>query len=67
VNGANTSIATASTAIQRATSYGFGFNWYLSNNVKLATNFDETTFDKGAATGDRPNEKVVITRWQLLF
>lgn len=61
------SITTASTAIQRATAYGIGFNWYLNNNVKLATNFDQTTFDKGASTGDRPNEKIVISRWQLLF
>jgi phosphate-selective porin OprO/OprP len=63
---ANTSIATVS-SVQRATAYGFGVNWYLSNNVKLATSYEETSFDKGAASGDRPNEKVVISRWQLLF
>jgi len=60
-------IATAATSVQRATSYGFGFNWYLNNNVKFATNFDETSFDKGAAVGDRPNEKIIVSRWQLYF
>jgi phosphate-selective porin len=60
-------ITTASASVQRATAYGIGFNWYLSNNVKFATNFDNTTFDKGASVGDRPNEKVLISRWQLYF
>lgn len=63
----NKAITTAAASIQRATAYGFGFNWYLNNNVKLASSYEETSFDKGAAAGDRPNEKVLITRWQLLF
>ncbi len=60
-------VTTAASSIQRATAYGFGVNWYLNNNLRLATNYDETTFDKGAATGDRTNEKIIITRWQLLI
>ena len=60
-------VATVSSAVQRATAYGLGLNWYLNNNVRFTTDFDETTFDKGASSGDRPNEKVVISRAQLLF
>jgi phosphate-selective porin OprO and OprP len=60
-------VATTSTAIQRANAYGVGLNWYLNNSVRFTTNFDEATFDKGAVLGDRPNEKIVISRWQLLF
>ncbi len=60
-------ITTAGTAVQRASAYGIGLNWYLNANFRFTTDFDETNFDKGAAVGDRPNEKVVISRWQLVF
>ena len=60
-------VTTAAGSIQRANAYGVGFNWYLNDNLRFITDFDETTFDKGAAAGDRPNEKIVISRWQLLF
>jgi len=60
-------VTTAATSIQRANAYGVGLNWYLNNNVRFTSDYDQTTFDKGAATGDRPNEKVVISRAQLLF
>ena len=60
-------VTSVATSIQRAQAYGFGFNWYLNNAVRFTTDYEETTFDKGAASGDRPNEKVVISRWQLAF
>ena len=62
-------ITTVATSIQRAQAYAFGFNWYLNSAVRFTTDYEQTTFDKGAtaALGDRPNEKVVISRWQLAF
>ena len=60
-------IAAVSTSVQRAQAYAFGFNWYLNSAVRFTTDYEETTFDKGAAVGDRPNEKVVISRWQITF
>ncbi len=60
-------VTTPANSIQRANAYGLGVSWYLNNNVRLTTTYDQTTFDKGRSTGDRPNEKVVITRWQLAF
>jgi phosphate-selective porin OprO/OprP len=60
-------VTTAASSIQRAQSYGVGLNWYLSSAIRFTSDFDETTFDKGATSGDRPNEKVVISRVQLLF
>jgi phosphate-selective porin OprO/OprP len=60
-------ITTAATSIQRAGSYGVALNWYLNNSVRLSTGYDQTTFDKGATLGDRPTEKVLISRAQLYF
>jgi phosphate-selective porin OprO/OprP len=60
-------VTTASSSIQRANTYGLVANWYLNSALRWAVSYEETTFDKGAATGDRPNEKVVISRWQLSF
>jgi len=50
-----------------ATSYGAGVAWYLSENLKLAMNYDFTQFDGGATTGDRPDEHALFTRAQFRF
>lgn len=60
-------VTTNATAAQRTQSYGLGVNWYLNQNIRFSTSYDQTTFDKGATVGDRPNEKTVISRWQLSF
>jgi len=60
-------VSAVATSIQRAQAYAFGFNWYLNNAARFTTDYFQTTFDKGSAMGDRPNEKVVISRWQLVF
>lgn len=59
--------ANSATSASKARSYGIGLNWYLSSNLKLATNFQQTRFDDGAAGGDREDEKLVFTRLQLAF
>jgi len=50
-----------------ARNIGFGLNWYLTRNVKLMVDYEETTFTGGAVDGDRPTEKFVSTRAQLGF
>jgi phosphate-selective porin OprO/OprP len=63
-----------------AKSWAAGVNWYLNQNVKIAVNYENTSFDgggnttsTGAATGsftniaDRPNEKTLFTRLQLSY
>ncbi len=60
-------VVTSAGAVQRASAFGIGLNWYLNNNLRFTTDYDQTTFNKGAASGDRPNEKVMISRWQLVF
>jgi phosphate-selective porin OprO/OprP len=51
----------------KAAAWGVGLNWYLTRNVKYAADFEQTTFEGGAADGDRPTEKVFIVRAQIAF
>jgi phosphate-selective porin OprO and OprP len=45
-----------------------GLNWYLNRWIKVAVNFDRTSFDGGAADGDdRDTENTVLTRLQLSY
>ena len=63
-----------------AKSWAAGVNWYLNQNVRLALDVEDTSFDgggnvtaAGAATGsfiniaNRPDEKTLFTRLQLAF
>ncbi len=64
-------LAAAHTAIQRATAWSAGINWYLNNAIKFVVDYEQTEFDKGAGTAtrvlDRPTEKLVFTRWQISY
>jgi phosphate-selective porin OprO/OprP len=60
-------IVTASGAVQQATAWAVGVNWYLNNAVRFTTDYEQTSFDKGAPLGDRSTEKVLTSRWQLYF
>ena len=56
-----------------AQSWAIGANWYLSQNVKVAADYEDTSFVLGgtkSATGgssDRPNERTLFTRLQLSY
>lgn len=59
-------------AATKATSYGVGVNWYLTQNIKTALNYTRTAFEGGGGgTGttplDRDDEKAVFARLQLSF
>jgi phosphate-selective porin OprO/OprP len=55
-------------AARKATAGGLGLNWYLNRNVKIATDYELTRFDRGAANGaDRPDEHGLFTRFQVAF
>jgi phosphate-selective porin OprO/OprP len=64
--GAN-SFANPLTAISRETSYGVGVNWYPWNTVKLSLNYDLTSFEGGAATGDRADEQAIFSRFAINY
>ena len=60
VNSANTA--------NQARAWDAGVNWYLNRAVKLTAEYEETRFDDGgAATGVRPTERAVLTRFQVAF
>lgn len=76
-NAAFAGVATGNTAdrlanpeaqASKATSYGVGINWYLNSNAKLSADYNETSFDGGAAAGaDRRDEKALFTRLTIQY
>jgi phosphate-selective porin OprO/OprP len=55
-------------SVQRASAWGVGVNWIWNNNLKYVLDYEQTSFEGGAASGaDRDTEKSVQTRLQLSF
>jgi phosphate-selective porin OprO/OprP len=65
--GGAASFANPLTAVTQETSYGVGVNWYPWNTVKLSINYDLTSFEGGAATGDRADEQALFTRFAINY
>jgi phosphate-selective porin OprO/OprP len=52
----------------KATLYSGAVSWNLARGVRFLLNYDHGKFDGGAANGaDRPDEKLVLTRFQVSF
>jgi len=66
IGGAN-SFANPATAISKESAWGVGVNWYPWNTVKLSLNYETTTFEGGAATGDRADEDLLFSRFAINF
>jgi phosphate-selective porin OprO/OprP len=60
-------LADLTKSVRKATAWAIGLTWYLNWNVKYVLNYEQTSFDGGAATGDRPKEKAVLARAQVYF
>ena len=65
-SGAN-SFANPLTAVSKITDYGIGVNWYPWNTVKFSLNYDLSSFEGGAATGDRPDERALFGRFAINY
>lgn len=60
--------ADPNSAASRAQAVGFGLNWFLTSNLKLAFNHTRANFDGGApGGGDRETEKTFFSRVQVAF
>lgn len=67
VGGAN-SFANPASSASKASAWGVGVNWYLTQNYKWSLNYDVTSFEGGAAGGaDRPDEEALFTRFAVGF
>ncbi len=42
-------------------------NWYPWNTVKFSLNYDLSSFEGGAATGDRPDERAFFGRFAINY
>lgn len=59
-------LADPSTQARKATEYGLGLTWYLNRSYRVMLNYGFTQFDGGAPDGgDREDEQVIMTRFQL--
>ena len=63
--------ANLNTSISKENTWGTGINWYLNRNVKLAVDFEQTKFRRGAPNGvstdDRKTENLFTGLAQLSF
>ena len=66
-DGAFPTFATATTSVSRAKAWGLGVTWHLGPALKVAVNYEETSFTGGAAAGNRASEHFVATRVQQAF
>jgi phosphate-selective porin OprO/OprP len=66
VGGAN-SFANPATAISKESAFGLGLNWYPWNTLKLSLNYERTSFEGGAAAGDRADEDALFSRFAINY
>jgi phosphate-selective porin OprO/OprP len=50
-----------------ARAWALGVNWYLNYFTKLQFEYEQTRFEQGAATGNRPTERAFQERLQIAF
>lgn len=46
---------------------GTGLNWYLNPNFKVQLDYEVTHFEGGAVSGNRPDERVLLSQFALMF
>ncbi len=56
-----------SKSASQAKAWGVAFNWYMNKFIRYAINYDQTQFKRGAVSGDRHSENVIMSRCQIAF
>src|SRR3569832_105918 len=63
-----TAYADPAVSVTQASTTGLVANWYHKHNARVSLDYEQTSFDGGAADGgNRPTEKIVIGRLQLAY
>jgi phosphate-selective porin OprO/OprP len=52
---------------KKAWSAGVGIDWFLNRSVRFVLDYDRTWYDRGAKTGDKPDEHSLLGRAQIAF
>ena len=59
--------ANPASSARSAKAAALGLNWYFNRNLKLMFDYETTRFEGGAATGDREDEDIFFSRFQISF
>jgi phosphate-selective porin OprO and OprP len=63
--------ANPASAARSAAAWAVGVNWYLNKSVKVMLDYEATKFEGGAGsttiTGDREDENILFSRFQIAF
>lgn len=54
-------------SVSEAANTGAALNWYLTANVRVSLDWQRTTYEGGAAAGDRDDEKALFARAQIAY
>jgi phosphate-selective porin OprO and OprP len=65
-------LASRATSAESAFNVGVGLNWWLNRNLRIALNYDRTSFEAGGGgtntnPRDKEDEQVIRSRLQLVF
>jgi phosphate-selective porin OprO/OprP len=59
--------ASITSSARSAKAWAVGLNWYLNRNLRLLFDYEDTQFEGGAAAGNREDEKIFFSRFQIAF
>lgn len=66
-SGGAGSFADPLSAPRAAYAIGTGINWYLTSVFKVQLDYEVTRFEGGAPTGNRPDERALLSQFALTF